>query len=172
MLCNKCRCSVMHNALDVAYKILQLAKEKGITLSNLQLQKLVYIAHGYMLGWKSKPLVSDDIQAWKYGPVIHSIYGQFKEYGSNKIPVDGIENVSISEEFTEDEITCMKGILDLYAHRTAESLITITHQENTPWDEIWNKQNGKSLLFARIPNQVIQDHYRKVVTAPSSVSGL
>ncbi|EJL6289777.1 hypothetical protein NMR41_003522 [Vibrio cholerae] len=66
----------------------------------------------------------------------------------------------------------MKGILDLYAHRTAESLITITHQENTPWDEIWNKQNGKSLLFARIPNQVIQDHYRKVVTAPSSVSGL
>ncbi|ENV3697899.1 Panacea domain-containing protein [Vibrio cholerae] len=162
----------MYDALDVAYKMLQLAKGKGIALSNLQLQKLVYISHGYMLGWKSKELVRDEIQAWKYGPVIHSIYNQFKEHGANKIPTDGIDNISIGVDFTEDELTCMNGVLDLYANRTPESLITITHQENTPWDEIWNKQNGKTSYFSKIPNHIIQNHYRKVVTDPSSVSGL
>lgn len=162
----------MYSAIDVAYKLLQLAKEKDLQLSNLQLQKLVYIAHGYMLGWKSTPLVNDEIQAWKYGPVIHSIYNQFKENGANKVPTEGIDNVTIDADFTADEIICLNGVLDLYANRTPESLITTTHQENTPWDEVWNKSGGKSSYFAKIPNELIKNHYRKVVTDPSSVSGL
>lgn len=44
----------MHDAVAIAYRMLQVANEKNLQLSNLQLQKLVYIAYGYLLGWKEK----------------------------------------------------------------------------------------------------------------------
>ncbi|WP_368164006.1 Panacea domain-containing protein [Aeromonas sp. R6-2] len=164
--------STVHSAIDTAYRMLQLAKEKGIELSNLQLQKLVYIAHGYLLGWKGHSLIKEPIQAWRYGPVIQDVYHHFKENGRNKVPTEGIDALEFDPIFTPDEITCLNGVLDLYASRTPESLITITHQKDTPWDEIWNNRGGKLSYFAEIPNKVIQNHYRKVVTDPSSVNGL
>ena len=161
----------MHRAVDVAYKMLQEAKVKELRLSNLQLQKLIYIAHGYLLGITGRPLISDEVQAWRYGPVIHAVYHHFKEHGRNKIPVDGIEKISFASDFTEHELECIQGVLDLFGSDSAESLISITHQDDTPWDKVWNS-GGKHGLFVVIPNDIIKDHYRKVLTDPQGVSGL
>jgi uncharacterized phage-associated protein len=151
--------------------MLQLAKGKGVELSNLQLQKLVYIAHGYLLGWKGRPLVKDPIQAWRYGPVIEEVYHHFKESGRNKVPTDGIDALEFDPIFDPDEEKCLSGVLELYGRDTPESLISITHQDDTPWDKIWNTI-GKRQLFAEIPNDLIKDHYREVISSPKSVNGL
>lgn len=161
-----------HSSVDVAYRLLQIAKEKDIQLSNLQLQKLIYIAHGYLLGWVGEPLIRDDVQAWKYGPVLPEVYKNFKDNGRSKVSTDGIENINFGSDFTENEETCLKGVLNLYGEDPAESLINITHQKNTPWDEIWNKKGGKDKLFAVIPDELIKNHYRKVVANPEGVDGL
>ncbi|HHC6646014.1 TPA: Panacea domain-containing protein [Vibrio parahaemolyticus] len=161
-----------HSAIDVAYRLLQIAKENGKELSNLQLQKLVYIAHGYLLGWMGLPLIRDSVQAWRYGPVLHEIYKQFKDNGRNKVPTDGIEKITFQEAFSEAEEECLRGVLKLYGDDAPESLINITHQKNTPWDEVWNNRGGKNELFAVIPDELIKNHYRKVVSDPDSVDGL
>lgn len=161
----------MHSAVDTAYKMLQEAKTKEIDLSNLQLQKLIYIAHGYLLGWKGKPLISDEIQAWKYGPVISDIYHKFKNNGKSKISSEGVDNLSFDPAFSEDEEKCIRGVLDLFGKDSAESLISITHQDDTPWDKVWNS-GGKHGLFVAIPDEIIKNHYRDVVRDPKSVSGL
>ena len=171
-------------AVHVAYEMLEIAKDKGIALSNLQLQKLVYIAHGYFLGWKGKPLIKETVEAWKYGPVIGEVYQEFKGFGSQKISVDSemsfppIDDNQIPlKEYVDEKIPgdmkeCLEGVLKLYGSNSATDLISITHAFGTPWDEVWNRQNGMLKLFAEMPNDLIKKHYEKIVKDPSSVSGL
>ena len=51
----------------------------------LQLLKLSYIAHGFKLALFDYPLADEAVQAWKYGPVFSTIYGEFKHHGSKEI---------------------------------------------------------------------------------------
>lgn len=160
----------MYRSVDVAWKMLQIAKDKGISLSNLQLQKLVYIAHGYLLGWKLTPLIQEPVEAWTYGPVIAPIYHEFKDYGDRKIEV----GPPVVTELDNDEDACavIASVLDLYGRMDAMSLVNLTHQTNTPWDEAWNKQGGRNYYSYSIDNELIKNHFRKAIANPAGVSGL
>lgn len=166
------RVSTVYDAVEVAWKMLKVAKEQGIQLSNLQLQKLVYIAHGYMLGWRGVPLVKDPIEAWRYGPVISSIYHTFKEFGSDKIPTDNIDKLDSIMVEDEYAIKCIEGVLRLYGNDAPENLVAATHQPNTPWHEQWEGKRGKHRMFSAMDNDSIKRHYMKVINSPSDVKGL
>lgn len=75
----------MHDPKAVANYILDCGKEDGETLSPMKLIKLVYLAHGWNLGLTGEPLITEHVQAWRYGPVIPSIYHDFKEYGNQVV---------------------------------------------------------------------------------------
>ncbi|MFM5394192.1 Panacea domain-containing protein [Aeromonas veronii] len=162
----------MYRAVDVAWKMLKVAHSKGIQLSHLQLQKLVYIAHGYLLGWKLTPLIQENVEAWNYGPVISSIYHEFKECGDNKIILNN--NAEFATELDNDADACavISGVLDLYGRLDAMHLVNLTHQANTPWDDAWNIQGGRQYYSYPIDNELIKNHYRKVLANPTAVGGL
>ncbi|WP_338592908.1 type II toxin-antitoxin system antitoxin SocA domain-containing protein (plasmid) [Shewanella khirikhana] len=160
----------MYDSVEVAWKILQLASQRGIRLSNLQLQKLVYLAHGYLLGWKNKPLICDDVEAWEYGPVISHVYHNFKDFGNNFIPVNRTIITSLDND--EDAIATIGGVLNLYGDKHPMELVNLTHQLGTPWDIAWNQQNGKAYYSHRIDNELIKNHFRKAISDPNSVRGL
>ena len=61
-------------ARAVANEFIHLAKADGRSLTPLQLIKLTYIAHGWMLTLYGRPLIVDEVEAWKYGPVIPDLY--------------------------------------------------------------------------------------------------
>jgi len=160
----------MRSAVDVAYYMLKLAADKGLEMTNLKLQKLVYIAHGYMWALANKPLIDEAPQAWKYGPVIHSVYGQFRKYVDQRIQID---TSKIPEDLLDDkEKEVIEAVLDTYGQESAIDLVNLTHQPDTPWDEIWNRHGGKDQLFAEIPDPLIKNHFLKAVTDSSSVNGL
>ncbi len=75
-----------YSAVDVAWSLLKHAKEQGKCFSNLQLQKLTYVCHGLSLAHFQRPLVVDDVFAWKFNSVVPSVYFRFKSYGSSVIP--------------------------------------------------------------------------------------
>lgn len=160
----------MYASVEVAWKMLQLANQKGIALSNLQLQKLVYIAHGYLLGWKNRPLIQESVEAWTYGPVIGNIYHQFKAYGDKKIPVSTALSTELDAD--RDALDTLNGVLDLYGKLDAMALVNLTHQKDTPWDIAWNVEGGKQFFSHSIDNQLIKNHFRKVISDPNSVGGL
>ena len=160
----------MCRAIDAAYYLLSVAKDKSISITNLKLQKLIYIANGYMLALHNRPLIKESPQAWKYGPVIHSIYEQFKQYADRSINVDtgALDKNLLSAEAKE----IINDVVDLYGNDSAIDLVKLTHQVETPWDEVWNKRGGKESLFAEIESDLIKNHFLKAVTDPSSVQGL
>lgn len=55
-----------HDARAVANYMLAVAEKKGMTLTPMQVLKLVYLAHGWSLAWFGRPLIRDDVEAWDY----------------------------------------------------------------------------------------------------------
>jgi len=72
-------------AMDIANYIVKKSIELKRPISNLRLQKLLYYIQARFLVETGEPLFCDEIGKWKYGPVIPSVYHEFKKYGSGTI---------------------------------------------------------------------------------------
>lgn len=139
-------------ANTIATWFLHRAREEGEYLTQMKLQKLVYIAHGWNLGLDGGPLILETVEAWQYGPVIRDLYERYLAYGAKPIVAD-FEAVAVDTEDGE----LLEWVWNQYKRFTAGQLSTITHQSNTPWTLTY--QDGKKL---NIPEKVIEDHYRKL----------
>ena len=75
----------------------------GVT--NLALQKILYMAHMVHLGRTGQRLVDAEFQAWDYGPVEPNLYRQVRMFGNRPIqdifyfssPVAGAEAATLEE---------------------------------------------------------------------------
>ncbi len=147
-----------------------LSKETPLT--PMQVNKLVYISHGYSLAVLDKSLIDDRIEAWKYGPVIPIVYYKFKQYGGDIIDRLGYCKTSLSDNvllterkkfFTIAIDLTKKNIVDFvfskYSNYRGTQLSVITHEKNTPWAECYNENE----LFTEIPNDIIKKHYKELI---------
>ena len=63
-----------HDGRAVANALITKGVEAGSPLTPLQIGKLSYIAHGWMLGLYGRCLFRQAVLAWLYGPVVRDIY--------------------------------------------------------------------------------------------------
>lgn len=141
-----------HTAITVAAALLNKANEKGLVLTPMQLLKLVYIAHGWMLGLCSRPLIHEDVEAWQYGPVIPEVYHAVKHFRDS--PVTSVAFAGPAP-LDAEESDLIDQVLDIYGKKNGIALSSITHKPGTPWDKTWNSY-GKN---AKISNDLIESHY-------------
>ncbi|MFA6552580.1 MAG: type II toxin-antitoxin system antitoxin SocA domain-containing protein [Candidatus Paceibacterota bacterium] len=104
-------------------------EREGIT--NLKLQKVLYFAQAYFLAKLGRPLFSDEIEAWEYGPVVPNIYKKYKSNGSDPIIFED-DKSSLSEEDKE----IIKKIWATFGGYSASRLVDITHA-HTPWKQAY-----------------------------------
>lgn len=137
----------------VANQILFLRSQIELETTTLQIIKLVYICHGWMLGLYGKKLMSEPVEAWRYGPVVPSIYRTFKSFRGE--PIDpAFEDFSI--EFDVGQRALVKEVVKQYQEYDGLALSHITNRKGTPWDSVFS--NGKG-LGSIIPDKVIQAYY-------------
>lgn len=118
------------SAADVAdYLLAQMCEECGDTISNLKLQKLLYYAQGFSLAETGKPLFPEPIKAWQHGPVVPSVYGNYKTHGSGSIPKP--QGVSF-DKFSEAERSLLDEVYKVFGQFSAWKLRNMTHEE-PPW---------------------------------------
>ena len=55
-------------------------QENNKDVDNIKVNKLVYVSLGFSLGMEDFVLFDEDVEAWKFGPVIPSVYHHFKKY--------------------------------------------------------------------------------------------
>ena len=152
-----------HDSRAVANEILRIGQEKGIKMSMMKLIKLVYFAHAWMLGVTGKPLCSDSVEAWPYGPVFRELYNDLPYEGSqvvNKLietPFGG----AYTSSFSTDEKSVMSRVVDVYGDLDAFQLSDITHQPGTPWFQTRNSKGN----FSKIENNIIKEHYESKARA-------
>ena len=64
----------------VARTFVDAAREAGKRFTPLQLQKLVFLAHGWAFPLLGRQLVDERVEAWLYGPVFPELYLALKRY--------------------------------------------------------------------------------------------
>jgi uncharacterized phage-associated protein len=125
---------MQYPAVAVANALLEMARAEGRALDPMQLQKLVYFAHGWHLGLTGDPLIREDIQAWNYGPVIPTLYQELKQYGSGNI-TDLIGDLRFERPTVTDLNTrrFLEKIWSVYGKLSGLQLSDMTHRPDTPW---------------------------------------
>jgi len=156
--------TMAHSAAAVANEFLELAKKAGRTLTPMQLQKLVYIAHGWSLAITGHPLVDERVEAWQWGPVYPSLYDALKFYGSGTVKDEihrnnwasneAIRGPVVAEDFTAEETAIIQKVWEVYGDLEAFQLSALTHDENTPWSKSYDGTRHKV-----IPNSAIREHF-------------
>lgn len=153
----------------VANQFIGLARKEGKTLTPLQLMKLVYIAHGWMLGLRQRPLIIEPVEAWRYGPIIPELYRETKKYGSgavtDEISTSAWKRWGATDELDASEADIVEQVYRIYGGQTGIQLSSLTHQPGTPWDITW--ESGKQ-MNATIPSDLIAEHYRKLALERTS----
>ncbi len=146
------------NALTIADEILKIAKRKGMDLTPMQLVKLTYIAHGWALAILDRDLFADRIEAWKYGPVIPSVYHATKHWGRSSIPHVFIKENDPSP-LGEDVNIFLEDVVSKYGRLSGYALSNLTHREGTPWHQVY--QDG--VMNLHIDDARIGSHYKKLL---------
>lgn len=138
---------------------------EGPSISPLKLIKMVYIAHGWTLALKDEPLIDTGPQAWRYGPVIAPIYYAFKTYGAGAIDQYHQERpLDVAfERIPAEHIEILDIIWDHYSQYSEGQLSALTHQEDTPWYEVWHRQEDHQGRGAVIPTKLLQAHYSRLL---------
>jgi uncharacterized phage-associated protein len=132
----------MISPLYAANNMIRRAVDQGINLTNLKLQKLLYLLYTrYMFDVKAA-LFPNRFEAWQYGPVLTDIYDIFKIEGASPITelrpdANGkIYIVSEKEMFGD----CFDRIWSNYARKSASYLVSLTHgDENPNYKTAWHK---------------------------------
>ena len=163
-----------YSAIQVANYFISRSLGEGVPLTPLKLQKLVYFAHGWCLVAYNKPLIDEYVQAWRFGPVISSLYHQFKEYGNQ--PIGSLGQVTIFDNHSYYDSTPVINLSDkktikllgfvwrVYGSIDATKLVALTHAKEGPWDEVvteTEKKLGFLLQSKEIENEIIKEHFKK-----------
>jgi uncharacterized phage-associated protein len=144
-----------YDARSIANEFLRCAWQEGRDLTNMQVQKLVYIAHGYSLAILDLPLVRQRVEAWRYGPVIPVLYHSLRQYGSGFVtePIATNSQEALSETFH----VLISVVESAYGRFTGPQLSTMTHREGTPWRQVY-KPNAQ-FTNDPIDDELIRQHY-------------
>ena len=143
------------NAKQIVSYILHRAEQ----LDPLQINKIAFFCHGWSVGVNRKPLISETIEAWRWGPVIPSIYQTFRMFGELPVTYNvflKLENVNATSiDFSKEETAIMDPVIDYYSQYVGGVLIGITHEDGSPWQQCWVEGMNNP-----IPNNLIEEYYR------------
>jgi uncharacterized phage-associated protein len=120
------------------------------------------------------------VEAWQWGPVLPSLYSEFKPYGSGPITEPAKRYVWAglkatitpyrlsSDDPRKDALArqIVERIWRLYGHFSASELSAMTHEPNSPW----SLTDRKEIRGTDIPDAVIADYFRKLAKNEHSAS--
>ena len=145
-----------HDARGIANILIQMGIQDGRPLTPLQVVKLTYLCHGWMLGLYHQPLSAQPAEAWKYGPVIPDVYHEVKIHGRKPITML-IDFPKADLDFIQDDL--VRQVYRAYEDFSGIQLSQITHEPGTPWYKIWHEYGRNTI----IPNSLIEQHYASLV---------
>lgn len=135
-----------------------LASQSNWTLSNLKMQKILYIINMYYIGEYFEPLVEGCFEAWDYGPVHPELYHYVKVFGANPVG-DIFQFIDDVKKEDSKEKTFLDAAVKQLAGVASARLVATTHRE----DGAWAKNYIPGRKHVMIPNSDILEEYNMVM---------
>ena len=152
-----------HDARSVANALIQCAWDDDQQVTPMQVLKLTYYCHAWMLGLYGKSLIRQPVEAWMYGPVIRVVYSGLRHYGGSPVeqPIKRMRREYVSD-YARKEEDLIDQVWHKYGHLSGPELSALTHSPGTPWYQVWYIDGGEFEQNPIIPNSLIRRYYERL----------
>ena len=160
-----------YKAKSIANAFISLANRDSESIDPLKLQKLMYYANGYYIAENDgNPLINEYFEAWDYGPVVPTVYYEFKEYGdrpikrfaytydyklSRSIPAPQPVNDHNAEEVID-------WVWKNYKNFSGIELSNMTHKDGSPWALARRRADNSHMRNERLELSEIQRYFNEM----------
>lgn len=146
------------SAEAAANALIRLAMKEERLLTNMEVQKHVFLAQGFCLALLDRPLYFNSTHAWQWGPVVPKLYKALQKYGSGKV----VEEIPATDTLDPDseEHKILEAVWKAYRKYTAMQLSEITHRPGTPWSKTW-----ETAKFGVISTELMKSYFESLATA-------
>lgn len=157
---------------DVAAYIGLSSVTKGLSISPLKLQKLLYYAQAWFMVFygRENTLFPDIPQAWVNGPVYPVIYHAYKGKAANMCDhldssafydgdaLDGMQKISGKLNLDAGQQELLESVVMMYGKQSQNQLIWLTHSER-PWADARNGLAPYERSEREISLDTMHDYY-------------
>lgn len=144
--------------VEVAKYIVSLDAERPEPdITQLKLQKLLYLVQANYLAATGHRLISASVEAFDHGPVIDKVRIAFRTYGKTVIAPE-LQDWS-SAKVPPDARAFIDSVWERYKERSASELYRLTHAQ-APWRD--NYVEGQ--MHTEIPDREISEFFREHVS--------
>lgn len=154
---------MVHDPKTAANELISRGINEGRLLTHIEVQKLLYFWHGWMLGIHGRPLHHGVWEAWRYGPVLPEVYFNLNHRRGKPI---GSLIPAYTEQFPSEEMS----ILDVvYGYRSLGiyQLVGVAHSQGGPWDRVWHNKGDSGI----IDNSMIQTYFAELLNKNQGLNG-
>lgn len=152
---------------EIANEFIRLAARDGPTFDQMQLQKLIYIAHGWCLAVSGMPLTGDRPEAWDLGPIYRRLADALAPCGRQPVTrIIGIETpLAMATEVRHDgtasnlddvEEAIIARVALRYGACSSSQLSILTRGDAAPWAGVYRAGKGR---YRDIPHSLIRDQF-------------
>jgi uncharacterized phage-associated protein len=127
------------------YFLWKAQQDKVKNMTPMKLIKLVYFAYTWNLAISNRRLFAERVEAWRHGPVIPSIYHEFKRFGNS--PIDeyavkleletGSVSYPIIDNKDQNTLRVVEAVWERYKQKSGLELSDITHQKDGAWNKVY-----------------------------------
>lgn len=117
-------------ATDLAKYIINTSPSE---LSNLILQKTMYFVELDYRKRTGQQLIKEDFEAWQYGPVVPSVYEEYRSYGSRYI--DSADSPNMPHNV---DTNIIDKTVDRCSDRESWELVEESHRRDGAWQKTLN----------------------------------
>lgn len=126
--------------------ILKRSFDESVPVTPMKLQKILYFIYRDYYQKKKTKLFMDNFQPWQYGPVITSVYDEFKSFGAKPISrfaKDANGNALIVKESAVPDIAASINVIWAECKGYSGTYLSrITHLPNSAWSKAIENKYG------------------------------
>lgn len=138
-----------NTAIEFANTFLRRAKKEDIKITPMKLQKLLFILYKEFLQSTGTRLFEERFEAWQFGPVLSSIYSEFKLFRASPITSFGVASGSdgkysfVSDDAHKNPVFAdiFESVWNNYKNDSAIRLSEYTHKSGGAWDKSIKNQS-------------------------------
>ena len=139
----------LYSPSHVANFFFERGERDGIPITPLKLNKLVYIAYGWVAGAIGQRLFDEEIEAWQHGPVIRSLYDEFKHFKNRPITERSVDMPDPSQN------------LDELFTPAIDKIVRFCHRLNiTPWRPQFRTTSRRNSLWVSMTWPCLKTYFR------------
>lgn len=149
----------------VSNNILQRAFRENVPVTPMKLQKLLYFVSCEYVKATDCDLLSEDFCVWQYGPVLPSVYNEFKSFRGNRITEYAKDADGNSFAYNEATSPNLRASIDriwmFFKSKSGVELSLITHEDGSGWSRAFEQRHSKITK----EEMKADDSYRKYMFA-------